>query len=586
MADKRSDEDKVKDCEKVFEQLGEIRRPYEEMIDEIFTYVLHGRRKIRDKEAPKGMKTGERVYDGTALSALNLLADGLHGYLVSPGMRWFSLGLPNKLNFARTSGMRQWNGKRMDEYPEVKEFLQDYEEVLYAAFQRSNFYETTPDLFRDGGSAGTGHLLWDEDIPNGRTIWQVPHFRECFIAEDQFGQVDTMYRLRKFTLRQLVQKFGKDKMNGLISGFDNRYDKNFNEEVEILHAAYPRSDYSPGLTNGANRQIASLWMLREGQKRLVLEDGFYIPPFITWRWRKNNDEWYGRSPAWDAFVDIMTGNQMAKTNLIGGHKMVEPPMIGPEDLRGKVNRDPKGWTYAPTSVFKNQAVPQMLNTVANLPFAVELQDRLDKKIKEYFHVDFFLMLSQAAFNQVDITATQVIEMQGEKAAILGTRVGRMHSEVLNPVIDVQAYVEGRAGRLPATPKILLDFGGHNIEVDYMGPLSQAQKRLFKTQSISAGVTKIAEIGTVFPEILDILDPVKMGVELLDSYGFPQDCIRTPEDVAKIKALRLQNQQQQQMVENATKLGGVAPGLGKTIEPKSPMDMLTGVRSGERETANA
>ena len=119
MADTRTDEQKAKDCEKTLTALAEIRRPFEADIDTIITYINHGRRKITDTSASKGKKTGMEVYDDTALGAKNLLVDGMCGYTCARSLRWFGFILPGKLNFPRTSAMRAWTGKRMDEYPEV-----------------------------------------------------------------------------------------------------------------------------------------------------------------------------------------------------------------------------------------------------------------------------------------------------------------------------------------------------------------------------------------------------------------------------------------------------------------------------------
>jgi hypothetical protein len=588
MTDNRSDEQKAKDAEKTLTALSLIRQPFEATIDEVIKFVHHARRKITEKDAQKGLKGGLDVYDGTALSALNLLADGLHGYLVAPSLRWFSLTLPGKMQFARTSGMRAWSGKRMDEYPEVKEWLDDCADVLYSAFLRSNFYDTTPEYFRDGGSIGTVTMFIEEDLSRDRIMFSVPHFRECYISENQFGSVDTNYRVFKLTLRQLVQKFGLDQMKKADPSFDLGYKNDPYSEREVLHAVYPRSDYDRSKVNGVNKPVASLWLLRSPLK-LILESGYEDNPAVTWRWRKNNDEWYGRSPAWDAFVEIMLANQQGKSNLIAAQKMVEPPMIGPEDLRGKVNVSPKGWTWVEqgSPAAKGEMLPRALMENIQLPFAVDAQDRNDGKIKEHFHVDFFIMLSQMAYSKLQITATQVIEMQGEKAAILGTRIGRLQSEFLNPTIDRVFAIEERAGRIPMPPQMIMDMGGSPIEVDYLGPLAQAQKRLFMSQGIMGGIESLAPVSKLFPEALDVINPDITARELLESRGFPAKAFRSDEEVKKIRRIREERVVADKTVGQIAGLAKVLPAAGKPIETGSPLDTLIGgaaAAAGAKENA--
>lgn len=582
MADTRTDDQKAKDAMAVKEILAQIRRPYEPMIDDILTYIQHSRRRIM--EGQKGEKTGSDVYDGTALGALNLLSDGLFGYLVAPSLRWFGLTLPGKLIFPRSSGMRAWSGKKMDEYPEVKQWLEDCEEVLYAAFLRSNFYDSMPEFLRDGTGPGTATLLAEEDLKKDRIVFAVPHFRECYIAENRFGLVDTNYRIFKMTLRQLVDKFGLEKMDEADRGFKKRYEKDKHQELEVLHAVYPREDYDPGKLNGINKPVASLWVLVTKTK-LLMESGYEEGPAITWRWRKNSDEVYGRSPAWDAFVDVMTANQEAKTNLIAAHKMVEPPMIGPEDLRGKIHDGPKGWTWVDQRQLEKGVVPKPLLENVQLPFGIEQMDRLDKRIKENFHVDFFLMLYQTAFNKIQITATQVLEMQGEKAAILGTRIGSLQTEALNPIIDRVFSIERRAGRIPDPPEILMQYGGRSIEVDYLGPLAQAQKRLFKAQGIAAGIEALTPLARIFPESLDVVDADETARELLEARGFPSKTLRSEEEIAQIRGQRAKQQQAASAMAGASQMAKALPAAGKAAEPGSPLDALMNAASQTGQPGN-
>ncbi len=573
MPDTRSDEEKAKDCQKVLKILEDIRRPVEPMIDEIIKFVHHGRRKVTDKDAPRGQKTGIDIYDGTALSAANLAADGIHGYLCSSSIHWFDFILPGKLNFPRASGMRAWSGKRMDEYPEVKRWLDDCEEVQYAAFLRSNFYDFSPDYIREGLTIGTASAIIEEDVSRGTTVFTLPHFRECYVAENQFGVVDTFYRVYKLTLRQLVQKFEQEKIFNLEPGMDLRYEKNPYEELEIIHATYPRADYDPGKLNGKSRPVVSMWLLKTSESKLIDEDGYYDLPTVTWRWRKNSDEWYGRSPAWDAYVDIMKANQQGRSNLIAGHKMVEPPMAAPEDLRGKIQNMPKGITYISGGITKDK-MPIPLLTGIQLPYGVDQQERTDKAIKEHFHVDFFLMLYQAAFNKVELTATQVVGMQGEQAAVLGTRIGRFQTEGMSPIQDRVWNIEVRSGRMPEPPQILKDLGGSPIEIDYMGPLSQAQRRLFKIQGIRAGIELAAQISQVYQPALDRIDGDQMMIEAMEAVGFPSSALRDDDQVKAIRQERQKQEAMRQTVEMAEQASKATQKFSKPIEEGSPMALLT------------
>lgn len=572
-------EDITKYCLKTYENLKRIREPYEPEVDEVIKFVNHGRRRIIDKEGIKGQRTGKDIYDGTAMSAASLASDGIHGYLCSQSIHWFDFSLPGKFNFPRTSGARAWNGKRMDEYPEVKVWLDDCEEVQYSAFSRSNFYDTNPSFVREGMTVGTATDLIEEDVKSGSIIFTLPHFREIYIAESYWGKVDTRYRAYKLTLRQLIQKFGKEKILALDPKFAKMYEDNPHSELEVLHAIYPREDYDPQKINGKNRKIASVWMLlncgdAKGEGKLIDESGYYENPSITWRWRKNSDEWYGRSPAWDAMVEILKAQQQSKTNLIMGHKIANPPYAVPEDLRGRFRSDPDSRTYV-EGILKDRIPVQMFNG-SGLPYTLEHQDRTDKVIKEYFHTDFFLMLFQATMNRVELTATQVIGMQSEQAAVLGTRIGLFQNEALDPIQDRVFEIEVRAGRMPNPPDILLDLAkNQTISIDYKGPLAQSQKKLFKVQSIQAGLQMLSEIGDRRPEVWDKIDVDDAVTEFLDAVGFPASSLNTEDITNAIRQQRAEQEQAMMTIENMENISKATKNLSKGAEENSPIEALSG-----------
>ena len=139
MAEEKGEKKLAKDVMQRLGQLENIRRPWESMWEEIIDYVIPRLGDIRGRQK-KGQKQGLKVYDGTAITTLELLADGFHGYLVSPSMQWFRLRMANRL---------------LEDIPEVKEWLQEAEKTLYSAFQRSNYYEAMSQYFHDGGPIGT-----------------------------------------------------------------------------------------------------------------------------------------------------------------------------------------------------------------------------------------------------------------------------------------------------------------------------------------------------------------------------------------------------------------------------------------------
>ncbi len=590
----RDDDQKAKDCEKYLEILAAQRLYWEPQIDNIILYVNHGRRFVQDRDLYPGQQTGQEVFDDTAMLARNMLVDGMAGYLCSRNQPWFGLELPGKINFPRTSGMRAWNGQRLDSYPQVQKWLQESQEVMYSAFNRSNFYDVNTQFLSDGATCGTAYLNIEEDIQHARIEFVVPHFRECFIAENQYKRVDTNYRVYKMTLKQMEEKFGMAAMEAADPNFKKDYESNLYSERDVLHAIYPRQDFQPGRIDAKGKRWESVWVYRRGGKilpsagaaekgnekvTLLQEGGYDSMPIISWRWWVNCDEVYGRGPAHDAFVSIAQLNQMGRTNLITAQMAAQPPLVAYADQRGAIQRTANGITYLESNRgdIRLRMPQQLITGVQNLPFNIEYQDRVSKIVNQYFHTDVFMMMSSLA-NQGKserMVTEQVMELQGEKAAILGTRVGNLQAEAFDPIINRVYQIEAEAGRIPTPPDILLNTMHGGVEIQYLGPLAQAQTRLTKVRAIQSFLSlagQVAQFDTTVPHYVDAEYTLR---ELGDAVGVPVGCIRTPKQITAIQQQIAQNAQQEQTAENVPKLAKAAANLAKQPEAGSILQKLMG-----------
>lgn len=591
----RTDNQKAKDCEKYLEVLAGQRLYWEPMVDNIITYVNHGRRFINDRNLWPGQQTGQEIYDDTAMLARNKLRDGMVGNLCSRNQPWFAQTLPGKINFPRASGMRAWNGQSLDSYPQVQKWLQDSNDVLYSAFNRSNFYDVNTEFISDGATTGTGYMIIEEDVKNARSVFTVPHYRECYIAENEFGMVDTIYRVYQMTLKQFAEKFGMETMKAADRNFEKAYEQNFYAQRDVLHAIYPRSDFDPRRIDAKGKRWESVWVYRQGGKMLsvnggglakgddqitMLEEGGYDSmSTVAWRWNKNSDEVYGRGPAHEAFVAIALANQMGRTNLKTGQQAAEPPLVAYSDQRGAIQRGANGITYLESNRgdIRTRMPQQLTNGVQNLPFTIDYQERVGRIINEHFYTDVFQMMSQlaAAGQSERMVVDQIQELLGEKAAILGTRVGRLQTEAFNPIINRMYQIEAAAGRIPEPPDILLSSIHSGVEIEYLGPLAQAQTRLTKVRSIQSFLQLAGQVAQFDPTVPHYVNAEYTLRELRDAVGAPVSCIRTPEEITAIQQSINQKASQEQSAQTIPKMAKAAAALAKSPESGSILQKLMG-----------
>lgn len=522
-------------------QLEEVKSFYEDRNYDIAKLVNPRRELLRDSQRfdNKGAARGKKSYSGVPNSALSVWVDGMQGHMVSQSIRWFKNILSDK---------------RLNEVDEVKRYLQEYDEAMYGEYNNSNFYTILGEWFRDAGSDGTATLFTEEDIGAEVAVHIPIHPREIFIAEDKHGNVDTVHRKFFLTARQAVDKFDDNKLSQNIK--DNAKNEP-QKKHEFIHAVFPNKDRMYGSLLSIHKPWASVY-LEVNKERDAKEDGvvqqsgFDVNPYAVWRLRKNSDEIYGYSPAADAMVEIKKAHQMSRSLLKAAHMAVAPALNIPEHMRGHTEIKPDGHNYFE----RNGDKASVINTGVNYPIAIDREEKTQRLIEDAYRVEFFLILARA---EREMTATEIMERQAEKSVLLGPQVDRLEREGLAKANDNVHEIADGAGRLPPPPQILIDAieGAKRtgqrvpkISQLFIGPLAQAQRRIFQMQPIKNGLNELAQASTIYPKVLDRINPDKLAERILDAADFPQDILRSDSELQAIRdkqeAELLQAQQQQQL----------------------------------------
>lgn len=483
------------------------------------------RRALMDFEkSRRGERRTLRRFDSTATGAAVLLADGLQGYMTSQSIMWFKMML-----------VLLGRQKDLMNNSDVKRWLQDLEEVYRYLYQESNFYDAVGEVYLDGIVPGTATLYVGENRKKDGLRFSCRHPKETYISENEDEVVDTHFR--KFYRRNMdiARIFGADPCG---KEFMQKAKDNPHDESLLLHTVFPREHRDYTKSDKTNKAYASHYFLLDGQ-RLLSTGGYNSNPHITWRFYKNSDEIYARSPTWDAASDISRINAMSKGELDQVHLAGHPPIMYPNELED-LQLDPEGRNPYIDPARRIYAV----DMAGNYQITRDKIEDIRKAIREHFRVDFFLMLTEMSAK--NMTATQVIEMQGEKAAILGTIISRISSELLDPIFDRVYDIILENGWLPPMPAILQDFGGTKIRPQYTGPLAQAQRRYHATQGTLNAINQIAPYVQLWPKMLYAVNDVELAIHLLSEGGAPEKVLNDRETIMAMiqRAEQMQAQEQQ------------------------------------------
>lgn len=502
---------------------------FNDRLQDVADFVCPHRDDIRGTLLP-GEKKGSRIYDGTAVSAAVLAADGIHGYHVSPAFPWFKYIM---------------NREQVNKISEIRLWLQEVEHNMYMALNRSNFYSDMWSYIYDGFTLGTAAIYPEEDIAEDRIMFEAIHPGEIFISENKFGEIDLLHRKRKITVRKLIQMFGLENLPESIRAV---HENQPFSKYELLHAVFPREEYDTRKKDALNKKFASCWLLTAGN-HLCRISGYDNFPFHVWRYLKTGKEPYGVSPAHLAMSDIKGINLMSKTLLGAAQMAVDPAYNVPSYLEGKVQLKPRGLNYVRE---KGEGITPV-NTGSNFPVGLDREQAKQQSIKERFHVDTFLLLTQINLKGGNRTIPEVEELLGEKAAVLGAELGPLNRQ-LDSILDHVYQIEVDAGRMPPPPDVIFEIAENDsalrFDPEYQGPLAQAQREKFGKNSIKRFFMDIVPIVEVDPEVIDNFDLDKASRILADVNGIPEEIKKSPDSVKKIREGRAAAQQRMQQQEDS------------------------------------
>ncbi len=485
-----------------------------------------------------GTRRMSQIHDITALLSGELLAGALHSLMTNSASKWFRLGFEDP-EVAKHPDVRLWND--LIAMPQ-----------MYNAINRpeAGFNPQMHEVYFDLTVFCTAPLLVEDDVGRGAVFSSRP-LMEVYIAEDSSGRVNTIFRNVRMTAQQAVDRWGTKapaQAHKLV-----QKDKP-EERVMVLQAIRPNRNPKPGRLDFTGMPFSSLY-IDQKEKTVIEEGGFWELPVMVPRWSKNPGERYGRGPGITALPDAKMLNAMWKTIIKGAQKMVDPPLLMDND--GVMTQ----LRTAPGSVNIQEATSLRENSVRPLPtggrpdIGIDLVNRKQQNIQSAFHSEVLPL-----FNSPYMTATQVLELVQQAQRFLSPILGRLQSELLEPMIERVFGIEQRAGRFDPIPEIL---AGQKISVEYISPIARAQKAS-DVAAIVETFQVAAELDAVLPGTLDNLDSDFAIREIADAKGVPVSMIRDAQDVIDIRERRQeledQQRQQQALLEGADAASKLIPAI--------------------------
>lgn len=528
------------------DDLVSVRATWEAHWQDIIDYILPFRQSVISPDTP-GQKKMAKILDSTATHALLLFAAGMCSKMTNASIPWFKI---------------RPEDERLEDNPNVKWWVEGLEKLFNNIFNRSNFYTAIHESYIDDAGFGISPMYIGQH-PQWLCHFDSLNVAECYIAQNEFRQIDTMYRKFELTVGQALKKFGEERLSEKVLKYaeKNKLDQN----ITFIHAVEPRLESKKEKRNSKNMPWKSVYMEYETNK-INDEGGYKEFPFVVSRYFVESGETYGRSPAMVALPDVKMLQTMESDILIAGQKKLSPPLLLPSDgFIGPLRLTPTGINFFRGDGTAGDRIG-VFPVPDDLGYAEEKMEQKRNQIGRIFFNDLMILAQDK-----EVTATEFVQVAQEKMQMLGPFLGRLMSEKYNPLFDRVFNLAWNAGVIPPPPK---EMQGGATKIDYISPLAKAQ-RASEVQGIVQTVQFLGGLVGIAPDVIDIIDVDEAVRHVGEISGLPQKLLRDEKAIAEIRQNRAQQQQQQMQAQTMLEAAKTAPALGRGIEPNSPLGLLAG-----------
>lgn len=510
-------DDAANEIVKTWERLKGARGTFDSHWQDVTNHLLPDRADYLVQRTP-GARRMQFVYDSGPGEALDRFAAGLHSRLTSPTQLWFMLRAEDD---------------KVDQDPDARAWLDDTTQRMYATFNsaRHNFASQSHELYLDLGSIGNGCMAV-LDSPRIDTLFSTRHMRECVWEENDEDRVDALTRRWEYTAKQAMQSWGPRAGEKVAKAFEDKPDTKF----AFLHSVRPRKQRNP--LRGDNQHMA--WesvYVSEADRSIISVGGFNEFPYLAARFAKSPGETYGRGPGLRALPDIKMLMEMVKTIIKAAQKIVDPPLMLPDDGYVLPIRTVPGGLIFHRPGIRDELKP--LETKGNIQIGLEMLNRLEGKIMRQFYADMMTMPADPADPASagkGVTATFTQYQLDMWMQLLSPMLARLNSEFLGPLIDRVFALKwrksmtlrfGPGAPLAPPPSIL---SGRPLRVEYVSPIAIAQKASANdniTRLVQMAVTMI-QLNPAAAQSLDTDEILRIAARNLNT---PARVLKTPERIA-------------------------------------------------------
>ena len=512
-----------KKCEryiKRLENLKSLRFNFDDYYEEAAEYFIPRKSYITRKQAG-GERLKEDLFDSTGRRAVNVFAAGLFASLTPASSKWLNYQLAGA------------------EEKDADIWLNNATNKTINIINQTNWSIQIQEFYRQIGIFGTASMLIERDAKRKLRFTCLP-IEESYIAENEAGEVDTIYRPFEWTVEQAYRFFGEESSKCIKEKYQSgKYD----EKIKLLHIIEPRYERKQGSKNARDKAYASVYISID-DKVIMREGGYDYFPCSTARLFKERRSAYGYGIAMLELPDMKELNKFHYITVRGGLKQVDPLLFTNDD--GIML--PKN--AAPGSLIKGSGEGSDLRPVVTggrHDIGRDILEMKQQEIKEAFYYDLFRAL---AGQQGDKTAYEIQQRVAENKAMIAPLIMPILNEAIDPIMETVFSMLFESGEYGQLPQSIIDNATTSLDgekvldlrIEYTSSLAMAMK-LEELGSIQDVMMFAGNIAQFKPSILDKIDEDYAMDRFAKLRGVDPKLIYDAEGVASIRQARAEREAQ-------------------------------------------
>lgn len=454
----------------------------------------------------QGTIQNTRVYDTTAVEAVTTFVSKIHDTMTPPQTQWGFL----EVDDAMVDDPEDPQNIQLLESAQLE--LNAYMRRLFSYIHASNFDVTINECYYDL-AVGTSALVINQVDDNLPFLCTSIPADKLAIEEAVNGNVESWFRTwQNLKICELHLRWPKIVISANLQAMMA------SDPDAVIRNVYEGVAY---FSTQPKKYCYAVW----ADNDLLYVQWLESNPGIVWRWKKTNNETWGRGPIMEALPSIISLNEMARVELASANLNTFRPYMAFSDSVF----NPHTFKLEPFSIIPiapiggtGQAPLIPLPNSASPEFAQMTMADLRMQILKLL----FAEQPQDSRSVQPQTAYELAMKQSSLAEKIGPIFSRMVQEFLWPVIKRFAYILHSMGKLPY-PSV----GGLPVKFKYKSPLALAKGRADAEKFIQ--FVQIMQ-GIMGPDATQLyINPKTTPYMLAEMLQIDERFLNKPDDIASV-----------------------------------------------------